>query len=209
MSSLDRSRTAAEKFIAGLPSNERVAIFTSSGAQTLDFTDDRQKVHEALMKLRVNTRANSRNTCPEINDYLARQIVDYSDNDAFAVVADEAVNVCHWPRRMAANRTFSSNGPGKLTTLTGTSHSPCSRIWRAVIDRMAVLPGERQVMMVSDGFINLGRDNRVESLVDRALHARVTVSALDGKGVALNMADLNAKRSYAPSGDLRCPSGTL
>jgi VWFA-related protein len=202
MSSLDRSRTAAEKFIAGLPSNERVAIFTSSGAQTLDFTDDRQKIHEALMKLRVNTHANSRNTCPEINDYLARQIVDYSDNDAFAVVSDEAVNVCHWSPGMAANKNLILERAREVYNAYRYQSLAVLKNLEGVIDRMAMLPGERRVMMVSDGFINLGRDNGVESLVDHALHARVTVSALDGKGLAMNMVELSARRSYAPAPSL-------
>ena len=202
MRSLDRSRTAAEKFIAGLPSNERVAIFTSSGAQTLDFTDDRQKLHEALMKLRVNAHVNPTKRCPEINDYLARQVVDYSDKYALRVIMDEAVNVCHWSRRMASNTNLIREQAQEAYDAYRYQALAVLKNLEGVIDRMAMLPGERQVMLVSDGFINLGRGNGVESLVDRALHARVTVSALDGKGVALNMADLNAKRSYAPSGDL-------
>ena len=202
MGSLDRARTAAEKFIAGLPAGERVAIFTSSGAQTLDFTDDRQKLHEALMKLRVNTHVNPRNRCPEINDYLARQIVDYSDSDAFAVVSDEAVNVCHWSPGMAANKNLILERAREVYDAYRYQSLAVIKNLEAVIDRMAMLPGERRVMMVSDGFINLGRNNLVESLVDRALHARVTVSALDGKGLAMNMADLNARRSYAPAPNL-------
>ncbi|HKT13282.1 MAG TPA: VWA domain-containing protein [Terriglobia bacterium] len=202
MSSIVRSRKAAEKFIAGLPLSDRVAIFTSSGAQTLDFTDDRQKLHEALMKLRVNTHVNPTKRCPEISDYLARQLVDYGDSGALAVVIDEAVNVCHWSRSMASNTKLIREQAQEAYDAYRYQALAVLKNLEAVIDRMAVLPGERQVMVVSDGFINLGRGNRVESLVDRALHARVTVSVLDGKGVALNMADLNAKRSYAPPGDL-------
>lgn len=202
MGSLVRSREAAEKFIAGLPSSERVAIFTSSGAQTLDFTDDRQKLHEALMKLRVNTHVNPRSRCPEISEYLARQIVDYGDSDAFAVVGDEARNVCHWSPGMAANRNLILERAREVYDAYGFQSFAVLKNLEAVIGRMAALPGERRVMLVSDGFINLGRDNGVESLVDRALHARVTISALDGKGLAMNMVDVDAKRSYAPAPNL-------
>ena len=197
--SIIRSREAAEKFTAGLPPGERVAIFTSSGAQTLDFTDDRQKIHEALVKLRVNTHVNPGRRCPEISDYLARQIVDYGDSEALAVVTDEAVNVCHWSQRMANNREILREQAQEAYDAYRNQSLAVLRNLEGVIARMAALPGERQVMLVSDGFINLGRDNLVESLVDRALRAHVTVSALDGKGLALNMVDVDANRSYAPA----------
>ena len=199
MDSILRARQAAEKFIAGLPPGERVAIFTSSGEQTLDFTDDRQKLKEVLLKLRANARVNPRTRCPEISDYIARQIVDYSDNGAYAVVLDDAVNNCHWSPGMAGNKELLREQAQEAYDAYRYQALAVLKNLEAVIDRMAVLPGERRVMLVSDGFINLGRDNLVESLVDRALRARVTVSALDGKGLALNMVDVSAKRSYAPS----------
>ena len=212
MSSLVRSREAAEKFIAGLPSSERVAIVTSSGAQTLDFTDDRQKIHEALMKLRVNIHFNPKYDCPHIDDYLAQQIVDYGDSGALAVVADEAVNVCHWTTQMSLRRSAGMGGHAIQEAIRAQAQEAYD-VYRyqslavlknleAVVDRMATLPGERQVMLVSDGFINLGRDTRVESLIDRALRERVTISALDGKGLAMNMAMVDAKRSYMPAGNM-------
>lgn len=202
MDSILRARKAAEEFIAGLPAGEQVAIFTSSGAQTLDFTDDRQKLDEALLKLRVNTHVNPARRCPVISDYLARQIVYYSDSNAYAVVSDEAVNVCHWSQRMANNREILREQAREAYDAYRLQSLAVLKNLEAVIGRMAVLPGERRVMLVSDGFINLGRDNLVESLIDRALRAHVTVSALDGKGLVLNMVDVDAKRSYAPAPSL-------
>ena len=200
MGSLVRSRDAAEKFIAGLPSSDRVAIVTSSGAPTVDFTDDRQKIHEALMKLRVNIRFNPKYDCPKISAYLAQQIVDYGDNAALAVVADEAVNVCHWPPKMANKENLRALAREVYDVYRYQSLTVLKNL-EAVIDRMATLPGERQVMLVSDGFINMGRDTRVESLIDRALRERVTISALDGKGLAVNMAMLDVRRSSMPTGN--------
>ena len=202
LGSILRARKAAEEFIAGLPPGERVAIFTSSGAQTLDFTDDRQKMNGSLMKLRANAHNNPRNKCPEISDYLARQIVDYGDSDAVAVVSDEAVNNCHWAQGMANNRELLREQAHKAYDAYRYQSLAVLKNLEAVIGRMTVLPGARRVMLVSDGFINLGRDNLVESLVDHALRARVNVSALDGKGLAMNMVDVDAKRSYMPAPSL-------
>lgn len=202
MDSIFRSHEAAEKFIAGLPASERVAIFTSSGAQSLDFTDDRQKLHEALMKLRANARVNSRDTCPEINDYLACQIVDLDDRAAFGIIADEALNVCHWTPRMASDKeTLRGLALQAYYGYRLQSRAVLKNL-ESVIERLAAMPGERQVMLVSDGFMDLEMNNRVESVVDHALRARVTVSALDGAGLAMNMVEMDTSRSYMPSPDL-------
>jgi VWFA-related protein len=200
--SLYRAGQAAEKFIAGLPASERVAIFTSSGLQTLDFTDDRQKIHEALVKLRVNSLASPRGRCPEINDYLAYRIIDVDDDDpAWGIIADDAINHCHWPPAMT--------GKEQLRPLVIQAHEAYRFQSRAVlknlesvIERVARMPGERQVMLVSDGLMDLEMNNRVESVVDRALRARVTISALVGAGLTVDMVEMDTSRGYMPSPEL-------
>jgi VWFA-related protein len=202
LESIACSREAAEKFIAGLPPTERVAIFTSSGTQSLDFTDDRQKLHEALMKLRANARVNSKDNCPEINDYLAGQMLDDEHSPAYTIVSDEAVNVCHWDTRMASNPEILRGLAQQAYYGYRLQSRAVLKNLESVIERIAAMPGERQVMLVSDGFMDLEMNNRVESVVDHALRARVTVSALDGAGLAMNMVEMDASRSYMPSPDL-------
>ncbi|MGO8732622.1 MAG: VWA domain-containing protein [Terriglobia bacterium] len=201
--SLYRAGQAAEQFIAGLPPTERVAIFTSSGIQSLDFTDDRQKLHEALMKLRANSRVNPKGRCPEINDYLAYRAHEYGDKDeAWAIIADEALNDCHWPPLMAGNKELLR----PLVLQVYEAHRFQSRAvlknLESVIERIAAMPGERQVMLVSDGFMDLEMNNRVESVVDHALRARVTISALVGAGLTVNMVEMDTTRSNMPPPEL-------
>ncbi len=199
--SLVRARDAAEKFIAGVPLTERIAIFTSSGRQSLDFTNDRQQLHDALFKLRLNQGLNSRASCPEITDYLADQIVSHEDRNAYNIVRDEAINECHmdartvtqgWIRMLAqaAYGAFLMQARLDITNLENT------------VQRVAEMPGERQVMLVSDGFMALEMGDRLERVVDEALHLRVIISALDGKGLAVQLREADASRQYAPTGDL-------
>jgi len=197
--SLYRAGQAAEKFIAGLPPTERVAVFTSSGTQTLDFTDHRQKIHETLMKLRPNAHLNPKDECPEINDYLAEQMLDDERSPAYTIVADEAVNVCHTTAninvlRVMAERAYNAYRWQSIAVLKNLE---------SVIERLVRMPGERQVMLVSDGFMDLDQmQNGVESVVDHALRARVTVSALEGAGLNVNMVEMDTSRGYLPSPDL-------
>ena len=53
LSDLNRARDAAERYLATtLTPSDRVGIFTASGQGALDFTADREQLHEALSSLR-------------------------------------------------------------------------------------------------------------------------------------------------------------
>ena len=54
---LPRVRDAALRHIAGLKPTDRAAIFTMSGNPMLDFTDDQDRLRDALMRLRPNIMA--------------------------------------------------------------------------------------------------------------------------------------------------------
>jgi VWFA-related protein len=196
--SLYRAGQAAEKFIAGLPENERVAIFTSSWAETLDFTGDRQKIRETLAKLHANTRLNPHAGCPEISDFLASQIVNMEDDYAYVVVRDRMVRDCNMPPGMTGKSFIRPLARAAYDAYMMQSRALLENL-ESVIERTARMPGERQVMIVSDGFIDLEMLNRVEKVIDRALRERVTVSGLTGAGLALNMPEVDASQSYAPA----------
>jgi VWFA-related protein len=212
--SLYRAGQAAEKFLTGLPASERVAIFTSSGFQTLDFTDDRQKIHDTLMKLRANPRVNPKDNCPEINDYMAFSIVNYSVGrggggdvhpvGAIGIIKNEALNQCGYSKMFVEGvrpEYWSSLAEKAYNAYMWQSRAVLKNL-EGVIDRVARMPGERQVMLVSDGFMDLEMNNRVESVVDRALRAHVTISTLDGGGLRVDLLEVDASSQYAADGDL-------
>jgi len=211
--SLVRARDAAEKFIAGVPTTERIAIFTSSGLQSLDFTNDRQRLHDALFKLRANQRLDPA-SCPEITDYIAAEITDHEDPNAYRIVRDEAINECHLDARTVTQGWIRMLAQAAYGAFLIQVRVDITNLERAV-QRVAEMPGERQVMLVSDGFMALDLGDRLERVVDEALHLRVVISALDGKGLAVQLREADAGRQYAPSGDLtglyqhvRCGAGS-
>jgi len=199
--SLVRSHQAAEKFIAGLPATERLAIFTSSGTQFLDFTDDRQKLDETLLKLHPVKRFDPQAGCPRFSDYLASQIVNYGDPDAYSLARDEAINDCQMDPssltkeelRMQAQAAYNAYAMQARIELTGLE---------AAIKRLALMPGERQVMVVSDGFMPLEMQDGVQRAVDLALRAHVVISALDGSGLAVRTREADASQEYIPGTSL-------
>ena len=68
---LSITRTAAQKFIASaLKPADRVAIFTTSGETSLEFTDDRDKLNQSLLWLAPHPVARSTSQeCPDISSY--------------------------------------------------------------------------------------------------------------------------------------------
>lgn len=199
--SLVRARDAAEKFIDAVPPSERISIFTSSGSQSLDFTNDREKLHAALLKVHANPRLNPRASCPEITDYLADQIVNHEDPNAYSIVRDEAINDCGMDPRSVPNQVIRMWAEGAYDAFVMQARVDITNLDNAV-ERVAEMPGERQVMLVSDGFMALEMRDRLEHIIDEALHLRVIISALDGKGLAVQMREADASRQHAPDESL-------
>jgi VWFA-related protein len=80
---LARVRDAAARHLAGLASVDRAAIFTTSGQTVLDFTDDRAKLHETLLRLQPRPLTGSVvHQCPDVSYYMADLIVNKNDNQA-------------------------------------------------------------------------------------------------------------------------------
>ena len=85
-------REAAERHFATLKPTDRAAIFTTSGETILDFTDDRAKLHDTLLRLKPSpiNSGNFAHQCPEISYYQADLIVNKHDNEATQVAIQEA-----------------------------------------------------------------------------------------------------------------------
>jgi VWFA-related protein len=133
-------RNAADHHLSeSLDATTRTAIFTTSGLGNLDFTDDRQKLHEALLKL------------------TARPILAQGDLD----------------RRLV------------LIALEDS------------IRRLAAVPGDRSLLLVSPGFGVPDYLRQEETdMIDRAIRTDVRISSLDGRGLY----------TIIPGGDASTPS---
>ena len=72
---LAQVRDAAWRNLQTLQPTDRAAIFTTSGQTQLDFTDDRDKLHDTLNRLLPRPITGSGvQECPDISYYMADQI---------------------------------------------------------------------------------------------------------------------------------------
>ena len=81
-SDLIRVRESAARHMNTLTPTDRAGIFTTSGQTQLEFTDDRDKLHETLSRLMprpIGMRGGRQ--CPDISYYMADLIVNKNDPD--------------------------------------------------------------------------------------------------------------------------------
>jgi VWFA-related protein len=186
-----RVRDAADRYLAStLQAQDRVGVFTSSGQTVLDFTDDHGKLHEALFQLRprpvVSTGLQG---CPEIDHYQAYMMVDRRDPYAMAIAAEEAFHCNYESLNIPAQEGYARaqmDAEGVAVqelNLFETKVDYSLRGLETLVRRITVLPGRRNVVFISPGFLSYSHQYRIDEITDRALRANVIVNTFDSKGL--------------------------
>jgi VWFA-related protein len=194
------ARNAADHYLAtNLRRSDRAAIFSSSGATTLDFTADLGKLHGALFSLHPASRLNTMPNCPVISDYQALRVVDQNDDDVYALLMEEASNYCNIVMPEDSLRNFIRGMAERIVRQVDLeSKDNLSGLTKAV-DNLAHRPGQRTMIFVSSGFLSSKLQPQIDRVVDRALRSQVIISSLDPKGLALRPYEADASRSHTPS----------
>jgi VWFA-related protein len=196
MPDLIQVRNAADRHLAEtLDATTRAAIFTSSGQGMVDFTDDRVKLHEALMKLMSRSTIGARGSeCPDIGYYMADLIQNKNDPTALQAAAAEALSTCLPPppssapavvaQARQAAQSFAQSTASRVLELGERDTRLAFTVVENAIRRLAATPGERSLILVSSGFF-LSDDLRQEEtdIMDRAIRANVRISSLNARGL--------------------------
>jgi VWFA-related protein len=202
---LARAREAADRKLQALEPGARAAIFTTSGRNTLDFTDDRDALHKTLLALqpRPSNPMGGVTSCPDIEYYQADLIINKSDPQALQVGEAEYVS-CNPPLNMTVAQAMAQAEP-IVRGMASTALTFGDRDTRLTLDilkglvrRMGALPGSRSIVMISPGFF-MTLDHRTDEsdLMDKAIRANVTVNSLDARGLF----------TIIPGGDASTPAG--
>lgn len=209
------AREAAEHHLATLRPTDRAAIFTTSGQNNLDFTDDRAKLHEALMRIQPRSILNVGTVqCPYITFYMADQIVNVHDDQALNVVAQDAENCetviqpSNGPLAgTAASASFAlqaatqlAQQSAQLTYSLGDAESRLVlRTLKDAVRRIAAAPGQRTIVLVSPGFLTPQLESEVGDVIERAVRANIIISALDARGLYTMDAAGDISRQNTPN----------
>jgi len=193
-----RTRTAAQKFLdTSVQPADRLGIFTSSGQGNVDFTSDRDKLREALLRLLprpINT--SSAQECPDILPYQAYLIARASDQMALQAAAEDVLACqCQGDTRQCPAQLTTSiaqSAANRVFNLDQDRSEYSLRAAEQLVRRMATLPGQRSIVWVSPGFMTQELEYRFNEIIDRALRSNVIISALDSRGLY----------TFDPAGDI-------
>ena len=172
------SRDAAKKFVQeNLDPSDKVGIFTSSTTVSLNFTDNRQALADALAQIRTHWKRLS-SSCPKMRPYQAYIMNQFWNHpsDEFAVAAAE----CPFCRgdahciMAAADQALSLSDDFAQDTLG---------ILNDVIRYLGRMPGRRMLMFASSGFMTLKLGPQQDKLIAAAIRNKVVINSLDTKGL--------------------------
>jgi VWFA-related protein len=178
---------AASKALDGILSGSDVAAVVSvSGKINSGLTRDRAKLLDAIVSVRpLGIYRTDKDGCPKIDYYQADLIENKHDNEALGDVVSQIMNVCD-PRtpRYVAERLADSAARYALTLGKQDILVTYANL-REMVRRMATLPGQRSLLLVSDGFLPIeGEARYAESqLLDLAVQSNVTINAIDARGL--------------------------
>ena len=205
---LAQAREAAQRHFSTLRPTDRAAIFTTSGVDNLDFTDDRTKLHEALLKLRPSPISSWHdNECPDISYYQADQIVNKNEPIATQVALAEAT-ACEptLPNGTPlGNATATVSGVAERVLNEGEHESRIALgTLKALVSRVSRMPGQRSIVLISPGFIAPDLQYEYIEIIDRAVRSQVVINTLDARGlyVVLPFGDVSRP---APVGNNHLP----
>jgi VWFA-related protein len=199
---LVRARDAAGRHIDGvLRTTDRAAIYTTSGQTTQDFTDDRSLLHEALSKLRMRpVTGQGLNRCPNMSYYMADLIVNKNDATVLNAAALDAM-ACASLQDMGSARQMAQQAAQQELGLGDHETRLAMGEIGELVRRMAAMPGQRSIILVSGGFVTLAEHSMEKTaIMDRAIRASVLINSLDARGLYTDAPDIRAgARTFKPN----------
>jgi VWFA-related protein len=197
-SDLVYARDAANRHLtANLKPGDRAAIYTTSGRTALDFTADRALLQKTLLAIRSQSpSALPSMECPPLTYYMADLIENKNDERALGVAAADAMICANLQRRQDAISLTRATARRVLTAGDLEARVTMLSI-RDVIRKMSTMPGRRNIVLVSPGFLTF-QEAMAEMAedIERALRANVLVSALDARGLYTSAPDITM-RTYS------------
>jgi VWFA-related protein len=183
---LAQVRAAADRHLATLLPTDRVAIFSTSGQTMLDFTDDRAQLHATLLRLQPRPATSTGlQGCPDVNYYLGDLIENKHDIQATDLATQDAL-YC----RFNGDQSFLHQAQQEAKTaasqavINGETESRLALgVLKDIVRRVALMPGQRSVVLVSPGFLTPQLETEYMELIDRALRSQIIINALDARGL--------------------------
>ena len=178
---LKQTQAAAKKFVKGvLKGDARIGIFTASGAQTVEFTAEEAKLIDAIsaVKAHMKMKEDGLAHCPRVTPYYAFRIAYEKDLSVIrAVQFDASQKDC-----TASQSEIMAQADETWRQVNGITIDTLNAIGRVVV-HLGTMPGRRELLLASSGFLAGPNQELKDKIIDRALRSDVVINALDAKGI--------------------------
>jgi VWFA-related protein len=179
-------RNAATKFFSSMAASDRLAIGTTSGQVTQEFTNDQEVLRNALLGILPRPlTSHTSSDCPDMTYYEADLIVNKNDAQALAVATEEALQ-CAFNGDPTMRAAAQNTALAAAVSALGQGDSETDYTYRhleAAVKRMVSLPGQRIVVLVSPGFILTTLQSNTFDLIERAMRANIVINTIDARGL--------------------------
>jgi VWFA-related protein len=183
---LARVRDAADREVAGMQPEDRAAIFTTSGQTMLEFTDDREKLHQTLFLLRPRPVTGSGTMdCPHMTYYMADQIQNKHDPMMLQAATQDVMTCANMDATQLSMAQQMAQSAAQRELSSGEHETRLALgMLKDAVRRLSAMPGQRTIILISPGFLTLQEHitDKVD-IMDRAIRANVIISSLDARGL--------------------------
>ncbi len=194
---LMQARNAASKYLdTSVKPTDRVALFTVSGRNQIDFTDNIAKLHDKLNDLQVDMLSagiSNPTDCPPMETLEADLIQNHHDQYAIDIATADALgcsisltptqNGAPSPGDVQKAQSLALNTASRVEEETSTQTENTLRRLREVIQRLSAMPGQRNLVMISPGFIYTTHEYEYSEIIDRAIRETIFINTLDARGL--------------------------
>jgi VWFA-related protein len=188
------ARAAAERHLATLRPTDRAAIFTTSGQGNIDFTEDRAKLHDALMRIQPRPILNvGVAQCPYMTQYMADQIANFHDDEVLNVAAQDAMTCAGLNQPSSSSQQQAAALQAAIQQAESAAQQALSLgdaesrlvlgALKDTVRRISVTPGQRTLVLISPGFITPNLDDKVDEIIEKAVRSNTTINVLDARGL--------------------------
>lgn len=220
------TRKAAEHYLkTELNPTARVGLFTSSGRGEVDFTSNRQKLEQALMKLHPRSMEGPLGSaCPPLTDYEAYLITQEDvplgqpnltgpgrggsnefavassapeNPSALALATEEVIQcACGGDASHCRNPALQAKEAARLRWIQAETQVRTSlEGLKRLVRRMALLPGRRTILYISPGFVDLTLLSDLSGIINSAVQQGVVINGLDSSGLQAEAPGGNASNN--------------
>jgi VWFA-related protein len=182
-------KTAATRVLSEtLRPGDAASVLSIFGHEDSKVTNDRDRLARAIANVKT-TRSPYRldgHACPNVDYQHGDRIENQHDQNAFNVAVDETMECAHLdPLQRPMGEKLTHEAAQRAVSL-GEQDVRVAYIYiRELVRRMANLPGERTLILISPGFYTETAQALVfqSQVIEAAARANVTISTLDARGL--------------------------